>query len=69
MIAGMYYVTNWETEEVIGMTPFLKSAKKLARKQGHTGEVVGKWYPPVARVDELGPDGLGVVYNPRFRVL
>lgn len=70
MIKGMFYIVNRETEEGIGMTPFLESAKRLARKQGHTGEVVGKWYLPVVGVDKPLEDGSGyeVVYNPKFKV-
>ena len=60
----MYYVINWDTNEIIKEFDNLNAAKRFCRSLGHTGEY-NKWYtgyPPVARVD--GDNG--VVYNPRF---
>jgi hypothetical protein len=61
----MFYVTSWDTQEVLSQWEKLAVAKRWARGQGHTGEdnpgLTG--YPPVAYVaNEKGE----VVYNPRF---
>lgn len=64
-----YLVVLWDTGQILLETPHLPSAKRIARNQGHTGKPYGKFYPPVARVDELmqdGSPGYGVLYNPRF---
>lgn len=67
----MYKVIIWNTGQVLLETPHLASAKRIARNQGHTGEPYGKFYSPIARVDEPmveGSPGYGVKYNPVFQV-
>lgn len=67
----MYRVVIWETNQVLMETPHLPSAKSVARNQGHTGTGNGKYYNPVACVDEPmqdGSPGYGCLYNPRFVV-
>lgn len=67
----MYKVILWETGQTLFETDHLPSAKRIARNQGHTGKPHGKFYPPVARVDEKmqdGSPGYGTLYNPRFVV-
>jgi hypothetical protein len=61
----MFYVTNWDTKEVVYQFEKLAIAKRYARGMGHTGEdnpgLTG--YPPIAYVaNEAGE----CVYNPRF---
>ncbi len=67
----MYQVVIWKTNEILDEFELLATAKKIARNQGHDGEVMGQWLCPVARVDSPmrdGSPGYGVEYNPRFRV-
>lgn len=67
----MYRVVIWDTGNVLVETDHLPSAKRVARHQGHNGKHNGKYYGPVARVDEPmrdGSPGYGVCYNPKFRV-
>lgn len=67
----MYRVVIWDTDEVLDEFKHLPSAKRVARNQGHNGEVMGKWLCPRARVDgpmHDGSLGFGVEYNPKFRV-
>lgn len=67
----MYRVVIWNTDEILDEFEHLASAKRVARNQGHDGEVRGEWLCPVARVDgpmHDGSAGFGVEYNPRFRV-
>ena len=61
----MFYVTSWDTGEILGEYKKLAIAKRYARGEGHTGEdiaiLIG--YPPIAYVaNEAGE----CVYNPRF---
>ena len=60
-----YRVVRWETDEIITEVTSLKSAKKRCREMGHTDEHNGKWYLPIARVDNNAGE---CVYNPRFKV-
>ena len=61
----MFYVTSWETGEVLSQWEKLAVAKRYARGAGHTGEdhPIFNGYPPVAYVaNEAGE----CMYNPRF---
>ena len=61
----MFYVTRWDTGEVIYEFTKLATARRYARGLGHTGEDDPKLtgYPPIVFVaNEKGE----CVYNPRF---
>ena len=60
-----YYVVGWDTGQVLGEFTKLAEAREFARACGHTGEVVGKWHPPVAYVEDAEGQ---CVYDPRFRI-
>lgn len=61
----MYYIVSWDHGDIIDKTSKLSVGKRLTRKLGHTGQHNGKYYAPVARLqDENG----NCVYNPIFRV-
>lgn len=61
----VFKVISWDTDEVLTEVTDLAIAKKHCRSMGHTGEHNGKWFMPVARVQN---DKGECVYNPRFRV-
>lgn len=62
----MYHVKLWDTFETVESYENLNTAKRHARKMGHTGEdnpgLTG--FPPVAFVTN---DNDECVYNPRFK--
>ena len=60
-----YKVKNWDTDETITEVMTLATAKKHCRAMGHTQKHNGKWYLPVAYVEDK--NGC-CVYNPRFKV-
>lgn len=60
-----YKIINWDTGGTIAEVMNLDIAKKHCRKMGHTGEHNGKWYLPVAFVQDPAGE---CVYNPRFKV-
>jgi hypothetical protein len=61
----MYHIKNWDTDEIITSAEKLSAAKRLCRKQGHTGGSNGAYYAPVARVQDINDH---CVYNPVFKV-
>ena len=58
-----YYVISWDTREVLSEHKGLGLARRYCRGNGHTGEIYGNRYTPVAYVaNEAGE----CVYNPVF---
>jgi hypothetical protein len=60
-----YYVVGWGGGRILGIFAKLAKARKWARARGHEPDAVGKWYPPLAYVENAQGE---CVYNPRFRV-
>jgi hypothetical protein len=60
-----FYVTSWETGEILGVYEKLPQAQRYCKGRGHTGvdSPLCTGYPPIAYV----ANGRGeCVYNPRF---
>jgi hypothetical protein len=61
---AVFYVRDWDSNRTLDRTYSLEQARRLCRDKGHTGDHNGKWYLPIAYVEnELGE----IVYNPQFK--
>ena len=61
--SATYYVISWDTREILSEHKGLGLARRYCRGNGHTGEIYGNRYTPVAYVaNEAGE----CVYNPVF---
>ena len=62
----MYYVKNWDTNQIISSHDTIEQAKRACRKLGYTNEdkFNTKYYTPVAFVVD---DNDCCIYNPRFK--